>query len=354
MLELRGFDALFLFFSGAFALVLAAGQILQKRDDEHVNMFLLLLAVAANQLAHAFDPAAAPDTALTRRLLVIFSILLMAPLFHRYVDGMLETREGERRVPYRAIAMLTVVFGLITALEIALTSKGSTSRPLRISGILAVVTFIGFQGHLLFRARTIFLLRSSERGAVANLAMLFIVITISIGLISVIGFLGVPGLRRAGRMGIGVYLILLYWSSRLYPRFLSTVREEIARQRYIKSGLHRLDVDAIIARMRSLMEEERLYALEGLSLPQLADAVQVQRHELSEILNSVLRRGFHGFVHEYRVNAACDLLREEPDRSTVSIGAAVGFNSNSAFYKAFKQFKGMSPAKYRESLKALA
>jgi len=71
-------------------------------------------------------------------------------------------------------------------------------------------------------------------------------------------------------------------------------------------------------------------------------------HQLSELLNARIGRSFNNFVNEYRVEEACRMLIEEEHRSVVSIGVAVGFNSNSAFYKAFSNIKGISPARFRK------
>lgn len=54
------------------------------------------------------------------------------------------------------------------------------------------------------------------------------------------------------------------------------------------------------------------------------------------------------FLNEFRVKEAQRLLVEEPDRSVLSIGVAVGFNSNTTFCTVFSKMTGISPKQYRK------
>ena len=150
-------------------------------------------------------------------------------------------------------------------------------------------------------------------------------------------------------IALTIYLFLLFWFSQKYPGFTLMARMEIEKERYRNSSLKEVNVDETISELNALMNEEKLYALEDLSLQQLARHLKIQPHQLSELLNSVLGTGFNAFINEYRVNEACELLLGDKKRPVIEIGMAVGFNSNSAFYRAFNEVKGMSPARYRTS-----
>ena len=92
------------------------------------------------------------------------------------------------------------------------------------------------------------------------------------------------------------------------------------------------------------MEEERLYCDEDLSLPRLSEVLEVTSHQLSQFLNEHHNINFNNYINNYRINDAKKMLIGEPKRSTLSIAYAVGFNSYSVFYTAFKKETLLSPA----------
>jgi len=60
---------------------------------------------------------------------------------------------------------------------------------------------------------------------------------------------------------------------------------------------------------------------------------------------------FFDYVNQYRIEHARALLIELDGKSNaiLSIAFAVGFNSNSAFYAAFRKCVGQTPAQYRRA-----
>jgi AraC-like DNA-binding protein len=60
---------------------------------------------------------------------------------------------------------------------------------------------------------------------------------------------------------------------------------------------------------------------------------------------------FFDYLNKYRVQYAMTLLGTTGQQSSVilNIAFAVGFNSNSAFYAAFKKCVGQTPAQYRKT-----
>ena len=106
-------------------------------------------------------------------------------------------------------------------------------------------------------------------------------------------------------------------------------------------------MDRIIENLQSYMKSERPFLDEDLKLADVADAMHITPHQLSEILNERLGRNFARFVNHYRIEEARRLLSEESDRTVLSIALAVGFNSKSAFNGAFLDFCGVTPSQFR-------
>ena len=99
------------------------------------------------------------------------------------------------------------------------------------------------------------------------------------------------------------------------------------------------------------MEVERVYCDEDLDLHRLATMVSVTPHQLSQYLNERLHISFRKFVNDYRIGAARQMLADLPERTALEVGLAVGFNSNSVFYEAFKERTGQTPAGFRRELR---
>ena len=119
---------------------------------------------------------------------------------------------------------------------------------------------------------------------------------------------------------------------------------------YTKSTLNNVDVDACQHSLERLMNEERLYENEDLSLGMLADALGIGTHQLSELVNTRYGVNFSRFVRERRVEAAKRLLADDRNASVLSVGLATGFRSQSNFYTAFQEITGQTPGAYRKSL----
>ena len=97
------------------------------------------------------------------------------------------------------------------------------------------------------------------------------------------------------------------------------------------------------------MEVEKVYLDEDLSLGGLAGMVGVNQVRLSEFINSSRGLNFNNFINTFRVQEACRLLKEEPNRTILSIAFASGFNSKASFNRAFTKNMKMSPREFRKT-----
>ncbi len=142
-----------------------------------------------------------------------------------------------------------------------------------------------------------------------------------------------------------IYVYLITQRHHDYHRLL---RSETRKAHYEKSRITGLDVNVIFNRLTELMRDEKVFADEELSLRDLSGELGISPHQLSEILNERIKKNFNTFINEYRVDEAKKMLIEEPKRSILSIGIAVGFNSNTTFCTVFSKIEGISPSQYRK------
>jgi len=127
------------------------------------------------------------------------------------------------------------------------------------------------------------------------------------------------------------------------------VPESDTARKYEKSGLGPQQAEHYKALLRQLMERDKLFLSPELSLPKLAEAMNCTVNHLSQVINGSMGISFYDFVNQYRVNEAKKLLVLEPVGRGFVLGVAtqVGFNSNSAFYAAFRKDTRQTPLEYR-------
>ena len=124
------------------------------------------------------------------------------------------------------------------------------------------------------------------------------------------------------------------------------------KSKYKDSSLEPEAVERCMKQLLYVMDIEKLYKDDSLSLQLLAKKISISSHILSQIINEQLNKNFSDFVNSYRIEASKKMLQEaDEETSILHICYEVGFNSKSAFYRAFKKFAKMTPSQYQKRLK---
>ncbi len=108
-----------------------------------------------------------------------------------------------------------------------------------------------------------------------------------------------------------------------------------------------------VKKLEYLMEVEKLYCEDTLSLPSLSEKLGINHHQLSQLLNDTLKQRFFDYVNTYRIEETKKLLTVKGKgraKTIQEISIEVGFNTMTAFYKAFKKHTGMTPGEYKKQL----
>jgi AraC-like DNA-binding protein len=147
-------------------------------------------------------------------------------------------------------------------------------------------------------------------------------------------------------------VFVIYWfvMAQIHPDLFHIVSRKGKGQSKKESDLPDPDRRRIHREIGLLMNRERIYCDEDLSLKRLAGMLSVQPNQLSDYLNHDLKMNFNTFINDFRIREAMNLMEENPDRNLLSIAFEVGFNSKSVFYDAFSRKTGLSPARYRKQL----
>jgi len=146
---------------------------------------------------------------------------------------------------------------------------------------------------------------------------------------------------------ISVALILIVAALIFFPELLSDILL-VSELAYAKSRLNGIDTDTKLAELDKLMSLDKQFQNEDLSLSTLADLLELNTHQLSELINSHFGFGFPRYVREQRIKEAKRLLVTEADSSILAISMETGFKSQSSFYTAFKEIVGVSPGQFRK------
>lgn len=147
-----------------------------------------------------------------------------------------------------------------------------------------------------------------------------------------------------------IYILSFYG---LKQRMLFAKAPSIAPidEHYRYSGLAAEKKENIRLLLLKYFEKEKPYMNPELNMNMLAEALGVPKHQLTEVLNSDMRKNFFRFVNEFRVEAVKEKLKHNKRNFSVeAIGYECGFNSKSTFYTVFKQITGVTPAEYENPI----
>lgn len=106
--------------------------------------------------------------------------------------------------------------------------------------------------------------------------------------------------------------------------------------------------DSLELNVEKSLKFDKVYLDSKITLAKLALSLNTNTAYLSKIINEKYDKNFASLINEYRINEAIKIMQSSDyDKYTIeSIANACGFKSLSAFYNAFKQNTGQTPANY--------
>lgn len=163
---------------------------------------------------------------------------------------------------------------------------------------------------------------------------------------------------------VGTILYLGYYGLTqpqiLLPSFLvqPTVEATIPSTKQSTPTKHHLsnvsesEITQLKQSLLSLLEKERPYLNEELTLTTLANLVPTTDKKLSALLNHYLDTTFYDFVNGYRVEEVKTKIKDPKfsHYTLLAIGLESGFKSKASFNRIFKKVTGLSPSKYKAQL----
>lgn len=194
-------------------------------------------------------------------------------------------------------------------------------------------SYLGIATTIVFTAENILLLTSN------SISDLFGISSVAAGLyIYAIGYLGLS------RSGVFTELVTVETKE--------LEKENISNDKYEKSGLNKEKSDEYYQKLILLMEEEKIFKQNKLTLSELAEMISISSHNLSEVINTKTEMNFFDFINQYRIGEVKrEIIKPENDNLTLlAIAMDAGFNSKSSFNTLFKKSVGLTPSKYKDSM----
>ncbi|MFC2155648.1 two-component regulator propeller domain-containing protein [Acidobacteriota bacterium] len=142
---------------------------------------------------------------------------------------------------------------------------------------------------------------------------------------------------------------VLLWTFRkkkIVPRLDKT-------KKYKTSTIDPDKAEEIVKKLTHLLEYEKVYRDEKISLQSLSKELSVTYHQLSQVINEKLGKNFFDLINGYRIREAKKRLVDpkEKTRSVLAIAYDVGFNTKAAFNRVFKKYTRMTPSQFRQKFR---
>ena len=355
------FNAL-VFFGVGLALLLALGQLVNPGRNIRSWLLVIIFSSIAVLLFQQMTVIVKEDIDLNRE----FHFLLMA----EYLLGpsiyllYLSLFDREYKFSWRTLLFFLPAFAallLVITLEIHQHITGHIltwiydfiviGKIAYLFHIMGIALIVGYIFTILLRLEIMSVIKKKNpaRNRLHLIAIAIILFFTMITIIAILGMVLQNGFFQRLSLGL-VSLFLIYWFvvSQLYPSLFYPYPKKIKSVKNV--DISDAEKNRIQLELTRLMENEKIFCDEDLSLKRLADMLSLQPHQLSSYLNRELSINFNEFINTYRVNEAVNMMKEDSTRSLLSIAFAVGFNSKSVFYNAFSKQIGMSPAKYRKTV----
>lgn len=121
---------------------------------------------------------------------------------------------------------------------------------------------------------------------------------------------------------------------------------------YSKSGLSEERGKELMEKLERLMETQKPFTNNELSLRDLSEMMDISTHNLTEIINRFAGKNFYDFVNSYRVEEVKQRLQqpESTNLTMLALGMDAGFNSKSSFNSVFKKHTGMTPTEFKKQV----
>lgn len=324
---------------GVFNCVLVITFLLAAPNLTHQRKWLVALLLALTvRISKSIWFYFNPDLSLQVLQLGLSACFLIGPLLYFYIVAT-HTDIKQLRLPW--LPHLSLVFALIVCVGMLFPYvsypqlwQTDIFRGINYSwGIYLLMAFIVAWPDIKSLLR--------KRAVLSNDKILSLNVLLGVSIIWLAFFTASYTSYIMGAVSFSFMLYLIFLVRFLAPKQSST-------ESYAEKKIEPLRASELADKLTLIMVDEGLYKNPNLTLSELAKKVQVSAPQLSQLLNDNLNKSFANYVNEWRIQEAKRLLQTSSRLTMELVSEACGFNSQSTFYTAFKQFVKMTPSNYRK------
>lgn len=169
---------------------------------------------------------------------------------------------------------------------------------------------------------------------------------------SLAAFFGLSGMISAKYniyfMAISIGMLLLFSTLTVFRGLKGFNIISIDKEKYLSSTLSLSEKESVKNKILSGFAEDKLHLNPDLTLDLLAENISVHSKSVSQVINEAFKCNFFDFVNGYRINEAKQIILKNGNKTILEILYASGFNSKSAFNRAFKKHTGYTPTEFRK------
>lgn len=119
-------------------------------------------------------------------------------------------------------------------------------------------------------------------------------------------------------------------------------------EKYGAKTIENSEAQTLVKALKNVMQREEFHKNSNIKIKDVASALGISTHKLSQLLNDNLGKSFALFINELRIEEAKQLLVDNDQYTLEAIGFEAGFSSKSTFYATFKKLTGQTPSEYKK------
>lgn len=155
-----------------------------------------------------------------------------------------------------------------------------------------------------------------------------------------------------------IFLFILYYAFHNHAIFTyesfnvrldSEINSQIQELAKNVSEKKQLFPEKLPEKIMAYVNDKEIYKDPDISVYKLAATLNLPEYQISKAINQGLKTNFYDLINKSRVEEAKILLSQIHDHNFSIEGVAfeVGFNSRTAFYRAFKKYTGKKPSDFK-------
>ncbi len=135
-------------------------------------------------------------------------------------------------------------------------------------------------------------------------------------------------------------------------KLIKNTKPENEINKYEKSGLTPSLSLEFRERLVYLLNKEKVYKQNDITLQKLSRLLDTTRHNTSQVINEHFGLNFFELMNKYRIEEAKALLKEEKSKNfnIIDVAYEVGFNNKVTFNKSFKKYNQITPSEYLKQI----